>query len=240
MTKKHDLDTSQRPEVWLGAPDGGRPFSVRAIDLGDGRVAVLPTRLFIRVFADIDLGDEHGDGRRGDIEMKSALNKRFTEVPKQGMNAGRPYTGRQVVIDADTTEEGQIEIRAVTITRADGPVTATDLTKGIRIQEWAEDGLVQATSTLSATRGAPDDLAGAAVWGHGREVGEAIAERVKQRPPVGSGRRKPMAAVELAGKLYAEGHTFGRIRLLIKDHLGMDRSERTIRRWIEDMRKQDH
>jgi len=239
MTKNHDLETSQRPEVWLGAPDGGRPFSVRAIDLGDGRVAVIPTRLFVRVFPDADPVEDRGDGRRGDLEMKVALSEKGVAGATRQMSAGRPYEGRQVVIDADTTEEGKIEIRAVTITRADGRVTATDLTKGIRIQEWAEDGLVQATATLSAIRGAPDDLAGAAVWGHGREVGEAIAERVKQRPPLGSGRRKPMAAVELAGKLYAEGHTFGRIRILIKDHLGMDRSERTIRRWIEDMRTQD-
>ena len=224
-------------EVWLGAPSNGRPFSVRAVELDNGRVAIVPTRLFVRIFPDLDLQGHRGDGRRGDLEMKIAKSERGIRFPDHLHEPVLSYSGRQVVIDADTTEDGKIEIRAVTVTRASGSVTATDLTKGLRIQEWIEDGLNQATAMLSVTRGEPNDLKGFERWGYGREVGEEIAERARKRPPVGRGRRKPIPAVELAADLYSDGKTFGEIRLILRDQLGVERTERTFRRWIDDAKK---
>jgi hypothetical protein len=237
MSKKPSAKTaaSNRDlDVWFEPSTDGRDFGVRVVTLDDGRQAYMPKRLFIRVAPDVAAGTPQRDPG---VEVKTSVRPGGFRVPADAHQLSAFHTGRQIVIDADTTENGNIEIRAITVSRADGSVKAGDLTKNMRIREWAERGLEQATGTMTALRSEPDDLRGHLKWSYGREVGQEISDRVRARPPIGRGRRKPIPAVERAGELHVEGKNFSEIRLAIQDEFGLERSERTIRRWIDDIRK---
>jgi hypothetical protein len=232
MAKKLKIDYKRDLHVWLDTPPDGRPIGVRMVELDEGQRAYMPERLFIEVTPDAEPGSRRRDSATGlVISTRSHDSPRSDEARLESSFS----TGRQVVIDADTNKDGGLEIRSVTVYRPDGTLKAEDLTKGLRIREWAEEGLRQATGTMSATI-STGGLSEGDRWALGRSVSQEIAERVRNRPPVGRGRRKPTPAVERAGELYSDGKNVSEIRLALLEELGIERSERSIRRWIDEMR----
>jgi hypothetical protein len=212
--------------VWNTLHPDGEALGVRVVQLADGRIAYMPERLYIEVAPDGD-GTTVRDleGHRTVVEM----NEHGEQIVE---GSAESFTkGRQVVIDADTTPTGGIEMRAVTIFRADGPVRSGDL-RGLRIDEYAETGLRHATGWLSSV--IPTGVVSTENIGKGRLIGREAAELARRRPPRGRGRRKPASAVAFAYEKFDEGNTFGAIRNALREELGIDRSERTIRRWISE------
>jgi len=61
-----------------------------------------------------------------------------------------------------------------------------------------------------------------------------VAERIRKAPDR-RGRKKDEQAVALAVELWLEGKHPAEIRLELERQLGVERSERSIRRWIKDM-----
>ena len=213
--------------VWITLHPDGEAVGVRVVKLDDGRLAYMPERLYSEVAPDGD-GTSVRDleGHRTVVEM----NEHGEQIVE---GSAESFTkGRQVVIDADTTPTGGIEIRAVTIFRADGPVRSGDVTKGLRIDEYAETGLRHATGWLSSV--IPTGVISTENLGKGRLIGREAAELARRRPPRGRGRRKPAAAVAFAYEKFDKGNTFGAIRNALRKELKIERSERTIRRWISE------
>ena len=213
--------------VWITLHPDGEALGVRVVQLDDGRIAYMPERLYIEVAPDGD-GTSVRDleGHRTVVEM----NEHGEQIVE---GSAESFTkGRQVVIDADTTPTGGVEIRAVTIFRADGPVRSGDVTKGLRIDEYAETGLRHATGWLSSV--IPTGVISTENIGKGRLIGREAAGLARRRPPRGRGRRKPASAVAFAYERFDEDTTFGDIRIALRDELGIERSERTIRRWINE------
>ncbi len=223
--------------VWITLHPDGEALGVRVVKLDDGRLAYMPERLYIEVAPD-------GDGTTvSDLEGHRTVVtvNEYGEQIIEG--SAESFTkGRQVVIDADTTPTGGIEMRAVTILRADGPVRSGDL-RGLRIDEYAETGLRHATGWLSSV--IPTGVVSTENLGKGRLIGREAAELARRRPPRGRGRRKPAAAVAFAYEKfdtvneYGDDNTFGAISIALREELGIERSERTIRRWINERREAD-
>ena len=229
MAKNLDGGGATTPDyrVWITLHPDGEALGVRVVQLDDGRIAYMPERLYIEVAPDGD-GTSVRDleGHRTVVEM----NEHGEQIVE---GSAESFTkGRQVVIDADTTPTGGVEIRAVTIFRADGPVRSGDVTKGLRIDEYAETGLRHATGWLSSV--IPTGVISTENLGKGRLIGREAAELARRRPPRGRGRRKPASAVAFAYERFDEDTTFGDIRIALRDELGIERSERTIRRWINE------
>jgi hypothetical protein len=229
MAKNSDGGGATTPDyrVWITLHPNGEALGVRVVQLDDGRIAYMPERLYIEVAPDGD-GTSVRDleGHRTVVEM----NEHGEQIVE---GSAESFTkGRQVVIDADTTPTGGVEIRAVTIFRADGPVRSGDVTKGLRIDEYAETGLRHATGWLSSV--IPTGVISAENIGKGRLIGREAAGLARRRPPRGRGRRKPASAVAFAYERFDEDTTFGDIRIALRDELGIERSERTIRRWINE------
>ena len=218
--------------VWITLHPDGEAVGVRVVQLDDGRIAYMPERLYIEVAPDGD-GTSVRDleGHRTVVQM----NEHGEQIVE---GSDESFTkGRQVVIDADTTPTGGVEIRAVTIFRADGPVRSGDVTKGLRIDEYAETGLRHATGWLSSV--IPTGVISTENLGKGRLIGREAAELARRRPPRGRGRRKPAAAVAFAYEKFDKGNTFGAIRKALRKELKIERSERTIRRWISEREADD-
>jgi hypothetical protein len=229
MAKNLDGGGATTPDyrVWITLHPDGEALGVRVVQLDDGRIAYMPERLYIEVAPDGD-GTSVRDleGHRTVVEM----NEHGEQIVE---GSAESFTkGRQVVIDADTTPTGGVEIRAVTIFRADGPVRSGDVTKGLRIDEYAETGLRHATGWLSSV--IPTGVISTENIGKGRLIGREAAGLARRRPPRGRGRRKPASAVAFAYERFDEDTTFGDIRIALRDELGIERSERTIRRWINE------
>ena len=229
MAKNLDGGGATTPDyrVWITLHPDGEALGVRVVQLDDGRIAYMPERLYIEVAPDGD-GTSVRDleGHRTVVEM----NEHGEQIVE---GSAESFTkGRQVVIDADTTPTGGVEIRAVTIFRADGPVRSGDVTKGLRIDEYAETGLRHATGWLSSV--IPTGVISTENIGKGRLIGREAAGLARRRPPRGRGRRKPASAVAFAYERFDEDTTFGDIRIALRDELGIERSERTIRRWISE------
>lgn len=229
MAKNLDGGGATTPDyrVWITLHPDGEALGVRVVQLDDGRIAYMPERLYIEVAPDGD-GTSARDleGHRTVVEM----NEHGEQIVE---GSAESFTkGRQVVIDADTTPTGGVEIRAVTIFRADGPVRSGDVTKGLRIDEYAETGLRHATGWLSSV--IPTGVISTENIGKGRLIGREAAGLARRRPPRGRGRRKPASAVAFAYERFDEDTTFGDIRIALRDELGIERSERTIRRWINE------
>jgi len=229
MAKNLDGGGATTPDyrVWITLHPDGEALGVRVVQFDDGRIAYMPERLYIEVAPDGD-GTSVRDleGHRTVVEM----NEHGEQIVE---GSAESFTkGRQVVIDADTTPTGGVEIRAVTIFRADGPVRSGDVTKGLRIDEYAETGLRHATGWLSSV--IPTGVISTENIGKGRLIGREAAGLARRRPPRGRGRRKPASAVAFAYERFDEDTTFGDIRIALRDELGIERSERTIRRWINE------
>ena len=229
MAKNLDGGGATTPDyrVWITLHPDGEALGVRVVQLDDGRIAYMPERLYIEVAPDGD-GTSVRDleGHRTVVEM----NEHGEQIVE---GSAESFTkGRQVVIDADTTPTGGVEIRAVTIFRADGPVRSGDVTKGLRIDEYAETGLRHATGWLSSV--IPTGVISTENIGKGRLIGREAAGLARRRPPRGRGRRKPASAVAFAYEKFDKGKTFGEIGIALEDELGIERSERTIRRWINE------
>ena len=229
MAKNFDEGRATKPDyrVWITLHPDGEALGVRVVQLDDGRIAYMPERLYIEVAPDGD-GTSVRDleGHRTVVEM----NEHGEQIIE---GSAESFTkGRQVVIDADTTPTGGVEIRAGTIFRADGPVRSGDVTKGLRIDEYAETGLRHATGWLSSV--IPTGVISTENIGKGRLIGREAAGLARRRPPRGRGRRKPASAVAFAYERFDEDTTFGDIRIALRDELGIERSERTIRRWINE------
>ena len=229
MAQNFDGGGATKPDyrVWITLHPDGEALGVRVVQLDDGRIAYMPERLYIEVAPDGD-GTSVRDleGHRTVVEM----NEHGEQIVE---GSAESFTkGRQVVIDADTTPTGGVEIRAVTIFRADGPVRSGDVTKGLRIDEYAETGLRHATGWLSSV--IPTGVISTENLGKGRLIGREAAELARRRPPRGRGRRKPAAAVAFAYEKFDKGNTFRAIRKALRKELKIERSERTIRRWISE------
>jgi len=229
MSKTSGDGEATKPDlrVWITLHPDGEPLGVRVVELADGRLAYMPERLYIEVAPD-------GDGTSARESGTHRMGWVVTEDGEQIVEGSdESFTkGRQVVIDADTTTTGGLEIRAVTVFRADGPLRPSDVTKGLRIEEYAEAGLRNATGWLSGV--IPTGVISPENLGKGRLVGREVAELVKRRPPRGRGRRKPATAVAFAYERFDAGDTFGAIRIALREQFGIERSERTIRRWIDE------
>ena len=229
MAKNLDGGGATTPgyRVWITLHPDGEALGVRVVQLDDGRIAYMPERLYIEV-APVGDGTSVRDleGHRTVVEMNEH-GEQIVEGSTESFTKGR-----QVVIDADTTPTGGVEIRAVTIFRADGPVRSGDVTKGLRIDEYAETGLRHATGWLSSV--IPTGVISTENIGKGRLIGREAAGLARRRPPRGRGRRKPASAVAFAYERFDEDTTFGDIRIALRDELGIERSERTIRRWINE------
>lgn len=229
MAKNLDGGGATTPDyrVWITLHPDGEALGVRVVQLDDGRIAYMPERLYIEVAPD-------GDGTSvRDLEGHRTVVQTNEHGERIVEGSDESFTkGRQVVIDADTTPTGGVEIRAVTIFRADGPVRSGDVTKGLRIDEYAETGLRHATGWLSSV--IPTGVISTENLGKGRLIGREAAGLARRRPPRGRGRRKPASAVAFAYERFDEDTTFGDIRIALRDELGIERSERTIRRWINE------
>ena len=216
---KRDLD----PATDLRLHRGGR-FGVRLVDLEDERSAWVPEGFVVQVAPDAT-----PKTRRAILETNDEIG--YTVTGNRSFDVGR-----QVFIEVETTEAVDLEIRSVTVKHLDRPIQTKDVTEGLRIREWAEEGLRRATGYLSTTieTGAISEK----TWEPGFLLGNEVVERVRRRPPVGKGRKKDEKAVAFVIERHLAGKNPAEIRLELGDQLGIERSERTIRRWIKDIETQ--
>jgi len=234
MSNEHRLDLEKDLRVWVDStPPGGRPVVPRAVDMGNGLVAHMPERLFIQVATEAT-----PETRRAPTGAQVVqLDENGERVLGEGYQNVSFEIGRQVVIDADTTEAGGIEIRSVTVLRPDGQVSARDLTKGLRLREWAEEGLRQGTRFYSAVM--PTGILDAETWAVGREV----AEKIRSLPAPRPGRPKPEETMPDVHarclELAADGERPKSIHYRLIQEFGRDnvpKDSRTVRRWLEKVR----
>jgi hypothetical protein len=196
-------------EIRVVVQENGEP-SARLVELADGRRALVPARLFIEVAPPSASGsDSEGRG-----------------------------SGRHIVIDAETTDSGGVNVLAVTVFRPDGALVRDDLSEGLGIWDYAREGVRQATTVLDGSV-IGGDASATTAWRFTGIVGRDLATGIRSRTGPGRGRRKPVGAVAVAARMYAEGFDFSQIRRVLAAEHGIDRSQRTIRRWIDEIRNED-
>lgn len=209
-------------------PPDGRPLTIRTIEQADGSTAQVPDRLYIRVAPDTTAETR--------AERLSPAVVMGEEIPRWKVTAFQQ--GRQVVIDADVDESGNVEMRAVTVYRPDGPLSPLDVTAGLRIHEWLLEGLAQAVAYETAIKEAEEGRYHRYLWPESELVGRGVAERIRHRPPIGRGR--PPAPAEMRKRAYQlsdeEGLTSKFIALRLTQEFPDEspRSDRTIRTWLRD------
>ncbi len=229
MTKKQnewDFD----PATDLRLHRGGH-LGVRLVELDDERSAWIPEGFIVQVAPDATPAT-----RNLPTSAYSFSDEDGSTWKVEGVGGGAFKMGRQVFIGVETTEAGGMEIRSVTVKHLDRPIQTKDVTEGLRIREWAEEGLRKATGYLSTK------IETGAIWEETWEpgflLGDEVVERVRRRPPVGKGRKKDEKAVAFAIERHLAELNPAEIRIELKRQLGIERSERTIRRWIKDIQDQ--
>ena len=192
MSKTSGDGEATKPDlrVWITLHPDGEPLGVRVVELADGRLAYMPERLYIEVAPD-------GDGTSARESGTHRMGWVVTEDGEQIVEGSdESFTkGRQVVIDADTTTTGGLEIRAVTVFRADGPLRPSDVTKGLRIEEYAEAGLRNATGWLSGV------------------IPTGVIRESREGPSSRSGGRRTRKAEASTGSRPTQARDGGRFRL---------------------------
>ena len=223
MTEQQRTGQDFDPATDLRLHRGGH-FGVRLVELDDERSAWIPEGFILQVAPDAT------------PETREALLETNDEIGYT-VTGNRSFdVGRQVFIEVETTEAGEMEIRSVTVKHLDRPIQTKDVTAGLRIREWAEEGLRRATGYLSTK------IETGAIWEEtwepGLLLGDEVVELVRRRPPVGKGRKKDAKAVAFAIERHLAGKNPAEIRIELREQLGIERSERTIRRWITDIKDQ--
>ena len=228
MTKekpKSDFDPLLDLRVVAGGTVDGHTSGARLLKLADGKNAWIPERLFIQVAPDATpetrntpITTPKQEGEEGDLWEWTVWGNTSFE------------TGRLVTIDGETNEEGEILIRSVTVIRHGGPLKSTDI-DNLPIWKWAQEGLRQATGYLSTS--VASGAVGEHTWAAGLKLGESVVEKIRLRPPAGKGRKIDSVAFHLAIELYISNKNPAEIRIALREQLGTERTERTIRRWIE-------
>lgn len=229
MTEKQN-ERDFDPATDLRLHRGGH-LGVRLVELEDERSAWIPEGFIVQVAPDAT------PSTRNLPTSTDFFSDEDGSTWKVEVVGGGAFTmGRQVFIEVETTEAGDLEIRSVTVKHLDRPMHSKDVTEGLRIREWAEEGLRRATGYLSTTieTGAISEES----WEPGFLLGDEVIERVRRRPPVGKGRKKDEKAVAFVIERHLAGKNPAEIRLELGDELGIERSERSIRRWIKDIETQ--
>ena len=230
MTEQQRTEQDFDPATDLRLHRGGH-LGVRLIELDDERSAWIPEGFIVQVAPDAT------PETRNAVIQTDAHTEEDGEAWKIEHRGNRSFdTGRQVFIEVETTEAGEMEIRSVTVKHLDRPIQTKDVTAGLRIREWAEEGLRRATGYLSTK------IETGAIWEETWEpgflLGDEVVERVRRRPPVGKGRKKDEKAVAFAIERHLAGKNPAEIGIELQDQLGIERSERTIRRWLTDIKDQ--
>ena len=230
MTELQRTGQDFDPATDLRLHRGGH-FGVRLVELDDERSAWIPEGFILQVAPDAT------PETRNAVIQTDAHTEEDGEAWKIEHRGNRSFdTGRQVFIEVETTEAGEMEIRSVTVKHLDRPIQTKDVTAGLRIREWAEEGLRRATGYLSTKieTGAISEE----TWEPGLLLGDEVVERVRQRAPSHRGRKKDDQALAFTAERYLAEKNPAEIRIELRDQLGIERSERTIRRWITDIKDQ--
>jgi hypothetical protein len=223
---KQDFD----PATDLRLHRGGH-FGVRLVELDEERSAWIPEGFVVQVAPDAT-PETRKALIRTDIDAKEdGITYRYDHFGNRSFD-----TGRQVFIEVETTEDGDMEIRSVTVKHLDRPIQTKDVTEGLRIRGWAEEGLRRATGYLSTRieTGVISDE----TWEPGFLLGDEVVDRVRQRAPSRRGRKKDEQALAFTAECYLAGKNPAEIRIELRRQLKIDRSERTIRRWLTDIKDQ--
>lgn len=183
--------TGERPPSSLNAPVisihwpkllDGTDAGVRTVDIGNGKVAVMP----IRISAEVRTSD-----------------------------------GRSIVLEGDSTDTGEVELRAVTITRVDGfPLLLPADTKSSR--KWLDtvrDAAILLQSEIAEVPTGVDPRSG-----------RALVKRLRTSRRPGVPPPDPANVLE-AGELRAQGMTYEQIA----ETLSIGKS--TAERWVRQARQ---
>jgi hypothetical protein len=223
MTELQRTEQDFDPATDLRLHRGGH-FGVRLVELDDERSAWIPEGFILQVAPDAT------------PETREALLETNDEIGYT-VTGNRSFdVGRQVFIEVETTEAGEMEIRSVTVKHLDRPIQTKDVTAGLRIREWAEEGLRRATGYLSTK--IETGVISEETWEPGLLLGDEVVERVRQRAPSRRGRKKDDQALAFTAERYLDEKNPAEIRIELREQLGIERSERTIRRWITDIKDQ--
>jgi hypothetical protein len=230
MTELQRTEQDFDPATDLRLHRGGH-LGVRLVELDDERSAWIPEGFIVQVAPDAT------PETRNAVIQTDAHTEEDGETWKIEHRGNRSFdVGRQVFIEVETTEAGEMEIRSVTVKHLDRPIQTKDVTAGLRIREWAEEGLRRATGYLSTKieTGAISEE----TWEPGFLLGDEVVERVRQRAPSRRGRKTDDQALAFTAERYLAKKNPAEIRIELRDQLGIERSERTIRRWITDIKDQ--
>ena len=157
------------------------------------------------------------DGTDAGVRVVRLPDGRSAAMPTRVFAEAHTSDGRSVIFDADSTDDGEIELRALTITKRDGsPLSLPDDAKVP--QSWLEQARDSAIVLLSSS-GDREPM------GPGWLAGRALIDRLnEQRRP---GRKPPdRSEVIKAGELRAAGLTYTQIA----DKLDIGKS--TAERWV--------
>jgi hypothetical protein len=99
----------------------------------------MPQRLYFQVSPDATDATRHAQ-----IGETTRLEEDHGPDWELSVYGNRSFeTGRQVVVDALVSDEGTVEVKAMTVFRPDGHLSSRDATRGIRLQEWTRMALEQ-------------------------------------------------------------------------------------------------
>ena len=222
LVREHDL------RVWLFAPPDGRYEGYQEIKLEDGHMILIPKRLFIQVATEATpetratpTGHKtrHFD-ENGASEIFDAVHDTSFEI------------GRQVIIDADTTDIGGYTIKAVTIMRPEREISDRDISTGLHIHKWTKIALQAVTQHHD-----PSMPKGHYTSPHGNS-GRNILKRIQEQPAPRSGR--PPAKQEIRDRAFELAADTKRPKevhyQLSKEFPNETPSQRTISRWLKEVR----
>ena len=230
MTEQQRTEQDFDPAMDLRLHRGGH-FGVRLVELDDERSAWIPEGFILQVAPDAT------PETRNAVVQTDAHTEEDGEAWKIEHRGNRSFdAGRQVFIEVETTEAGEMEIRSVTVKHLDRSIQTKDVTAGLRIREWAEEGLRRATGYLSTK--IETGVISEETWEPGLLLGDEVVERVRQRAPSRRGRKKDDQALAFTAERYLDEKNPAEIRIELREQLGIERSERTIRRWITDIKDQ--
>jgi hypothetical protein len=230
MTELQRTEQDFDPATDLRLHRGGH-FGVRLVELDDERSAWIPEGFILQVAPDAT------PETRNAVVQTDAHTEEDGEAWKIEHRGNRSFdAGRQVFIEVETTEAGEMEIRSVTVKHLDRSIQTKDVTAGLRIREWAEEGLRRATGYLSTK--IETGVISEETWEPGLLLGDEVVERVRQRAPSRRGRKKDDQALAFTAERYLDEKNPAEIRIELREQLGIERSERTIRRWITDIKDQ--
>lgn len=221
-------------------PDGGFAGG-HLVELPDGGAAVVPRRLYFQVSPDATSETRHAQvSETNHVEDQDGEVWEWTAYGNQSFEIGR-----QVVVDALVSDEGTVEVKAMTVFRPDGGLSSKDATRGIRLQDWTRMALEQfARLEIEEPPGVTRNVDGLRPL-----TPTEVAERVRARRPSKPGPRgilgdNPQKRQELINYCVKQRSKTPPVSYMliardVEKEYGLDHrpSESTIHAWVKQARR---